>query len=478
MAKDFIPSISVEKMAAYLDKNLPAEEMERIDQRIHDSEDIQQILIESENIHPLADLDTLFIDPLDNDVQNWQIPIINPIAESWELNNINPQNESTIMAEKFNEEGRIAATKIYGEDSLHSDETFDPVIYQGNEGVCAIRSQQIVLRDYGIDISLDELKAYAIEQGWYDPSDEGGTPMWAIGNLLEVCGVHNNQSCDNTVYDLVNELAQGHRIIVGVDANELWASRDHDILKNAKEWFNDFFVGDTPNHALIVAGVQVNPDNPTDIKVILTDPGQGDLRIEYSLEDFMDAWEDSHCFMVSTDSPAPLQYNELTGRMEPSNFAIEEFIDANSLPLNANNIILPEEMTAICAGPYYSDGHISNITIDGVDINYEQYNAALANSHAKYKAAIGIAGALGQDHFDKESFVTVLKNLLHINIDSEEHDTHCEDNYREGGDNDDNDNNTNAEDNDAENHGEDGGDNQKSEDEGVDVNQEDFSGIE
>ena len=49
----------------------------------------------------------------------------------------------------------IAAHKIFGEDGFGPNGGLDPVIYQGNEGVCAIRSQQIILRDYGIDISLD-----------------------------------------------------------------------------------------------------------------------------------------------------------------------------------------------------------------------------------------------------------------------------------------------------------------------------------
>jgi hypothetical protein len=36
--------------------------------------------------------------------------------------------------------------------------------------------------------------------------------------------------------------------------------------------------------------------------VILTDPGNGNYRIEYSEKQFMDAWKDSDCFMVSTEN--------------------------------------------------------------------------------------------------------------------------------------------------------------------------------
>lgn len=70
----------------------------------------------------------------------------------------------------------------------------------------------------------------------------------------------------------------------------------------------------------------------------------------------MDAWEDSDCFMTTTTEPAPLQYDPERGCEVPSNFAMEQFIDTNSLPLNANNVILPEEMAAKTVGAYYSEG--------------------------------------------------------------------------------------------------------------------------
>lgn len=314
----------------------------------------------------------------------------------------------------------LAARKIFGEDGFGPEGGLNPVIYQGDEGVCAIRSQQIILRDYGIDISLDELKQYAIANGWYDPSPEGGTPMWAIGNLLLSCNVPCEQSVDNTVYDLINELAQGHRVIVGIDANELWADRNHDVIAGAKEWFKDFFVGETSNHALVVAGVEVNPDNPDDVKVILTDPGTGDLRIEYELDDFMDAWKDSQCFMVSTNTPAPLQYDPETGNEVPSNFAIAEYINANSIPLNPNNVILPGEMAAKCVGAHYSEGHLNHVNIDGKDIDFDEYTKSVETVH-KYKSFIGGSQTFGQDHFDAKEFCSALKYFLGLDSDFEEY---------------------------------------------------------
>ena len=147
----------------------------------------------------------------------------------------------------------------------------------------------------------------------------------------------------STIYDLTNELAQGHRVIVGVDANELWYNDS--IGGRFSNWFDDVFGSQGGNHALIVAGVEVNPSNPNDIKVVLTDPGAGHLRIEYPFDQFMDAWQDSNCFMAATDQAAPYQYDAATGMEVPSNFVAEhhfnQFVVDNSYQLNPDMINVP-----------------------------------------------------------------------------------------------------------------------------------------
>ncbi len=311
--------------------------------------------------------------------------------------------------------GAAAAARIYGEEGNGTTPIHDALIFQGPEGVCAIRSQQIILRDYGIDIPLEDLKQFAIENGWYDPSEGGGTPMGYIGALLDACGVGVKQEIDCTVYDLINELAQGHRVIVGVDADELWADRSGSLFDKATTWLNDAFGNEEPNHALIVAGVEVNPSDPSDVKVILTDPGTGDLRIEYSLDEFMDAWEDSNCFMVSTTTPAPYQYDPVHGCEVPSNFAVEQYISYNTLPLNADVRIIdmPENYSA-----YYSEGHLDTLGTNahGHDVSYYEFQKEYS---AFKKMAGSMAGTLGQDHFDKNEFMAALKGLFGLDSNSQ-----------------------------------------------------------
>ena len=122
--------------------------------------------------------------------------------------------------------------------------------------------------------------------------------------------------------------------------------------------------------------------------------------------------------MVSTDTPAPLQYNPGTGAEEPSNFAVAEYINTNSIPLNPNNVILPGEMAAKCAGAHYSEGHLGQINVDGNDVGYDDYAKSVETVH-KYKSFIGGSQTFGQDHFDAKEFCSALKHFLGMESDFE-----------------------------------------------------------
>lgn len=239
-----------------------------------------------------------------------------------------------------------------GHDSNSTESTFDASIFQGADPTCAIRCQQIIMRDYGIQVPQDDLAQYSLEQGWYN---ENGTTKSAIGNLLSMCGIGVHVSEGNSVFDLVNELQAGHRVIVGVDSHELWAE------PGSAEWefFNNI---DNPDHALIVAGIKIDGDNPENYSVILTDPGRGDVYIEYPMHHFIEAWKDADCYMMTTDMPAPYQYNEEIGLMEMSNFATEYTLAEFPFHNQFSDIYEMEEMCAY--EPFYAEGHLNNITED------------------------------------------------------------------------------------------------------------------
>ena len=229
-----------------------------------------------------------------------------------------------------------------------SHTNFDYNIFQGHDPICAIRCQEMILRDYGIQIPKEELTAYATEQGWYHGT---GTKPSDVGNLLETCNVGtHSQHCDS-VYDLINELKDGHRVIVGVDAHELWAepgTEEYEFYRNLTN----------ADHALIVTSVNIDPENPENSTVVLTDPGNGSI-MEYDFEKFAHSWRDSNYFMMATDEPAPYQYNAETQCMEVSNFATD--FTLQEFPFH-NEFTDIWEVDQLGYVPYYEDGHLLSIT--------------------------------------------------------------------------------------------------------------------
>lgn len=170
-----------------------------------------------------------------------------------------------------------------------------PDIQQQYPDSCAIKSQQIILNEFGIDVNEDQLVQFSYEQGWYN-ADGTGTAAEDVGNLLETANIPVTRQEDANVFNLVSELSQGHKVIVGVDSEELWGNK-------LMAWLKDFFMGDTPDHALVVAGIDTS--DPDNVMVIVDDPGSGDCHKAYPLDQFMDAWSDAQCYMVSTDIPVP-----------------------------------------------------------------------------------------------------------------------------------------------------------------------------
>lgn len=259
---------------------------------------------------------------------------------------------------------------IYGEAG---ENISDPVyILQPDDHSCALRSQQIVLRDFGIDIPFKDLEQIALDNGVYTNE---GTYAYDIGKVLQLAGVGMHQTVGNSVDDLINELVQGHRVIVSVDANELWYnnSRSEKLLN----WFKDTVGPQGGNHALIVAGVEVDPAHPENSKVVLTDTGAGKLRIEYPMEQFKEAWGDSNCFMAATNTPAPYQY-DAESRMEvPSNFVVRQYINdfvaKNSYQLSPDMINVPQGYQ-----PAFT-GHLDVVGNMDYDTFKSDYDAMVSN---------------------------------------------------------------------------------------------------
>ena len=160
--------------------------------------------------------------------------------------------------------------------------------WQETNSSCAVASQEFVLEQLlDREFTEAELRDLAQSNGWYD---EGGTPLNCVGNLLELMGLDVEKTSGNTATDLENSLAEGDKIIVAVDSDELWFGDDDDA----------FEPGLDSNHALQVVAIdRTYPDNPM---VIVNDSGcaNGECAM-IPMDLFMEAWEDSNYFMVQAN---------------------------------------------------------------------------------------------------------------------------------------------------------------------------------
>ncbi len=152
-----------------------------------------------------------------------------------------------------------------------------------NEMNCAIRAQQMVLRNYGVEVSLEELTELAKQRGWFE--EGAGTAFDYVGELLNTYGVESVQMRNAGVYHIMHELSQGHKIIVGVDSPD-----------------------DRPEqHVILVAGIDTT--DPNNLQVIVSDPAHPGQEQRYSANEFMQHWKQTGCFMVATKQAAPLSSN-------------------------------------------------------------------------------------------------------------------------------------------------------------------------
>jgi hypothetical protein len=161
-------------------------------------------------------------------------------------------------------------------------------IGQTTDFTCAVVSQQMILQQFGIDVSEAELVFDSVTNGWIT---DQGTSMEDAGALLEHYGIPTHVGYGGGIESLLNELAQGHKVIVGVDSGEMWGTDAP---------FSDWFNPEGADHAIVISGIDVA--DPQNIKVIVNDPGSPDGagRI-YPLDEFMEAWNDSGQYYVATD---------------------------------------------------------------------------------------------------------------------------------------------------------------------------------
>jgi hypothetical protein len=174
---------------------------------------------------------------------------------------------------------------------------------QESDDTCAIRCEEYVIEQFtGHPVSEAMLVAESRDHGWYRPGEATGL-FGDVGNLLELHGIKVNRYVEANIFHLANELAQGHKIIIGVDSEELAHQNPilHDLQENHGLKLAD--------HTVVVSGVDTT--HPEEVKVMVSDPANGEPAARYSMPQFLHAWEASAFFMVTTQEPAPPHLPEM-----------------------------------------------------------------------------------------------------------------------------------------------------------------------
>jgi hypothetical protein len=182
----------------------------------------------------------------------------------------------------------------------------DSAFWEGQQRLpddCAIKCQQFILEQFtGQAVGEHTLVREAMEHGWYAPG-QGTTPA-NVGNLLELHGVPVTHYQHASQFHLAMELAQGHKVIVGVESDTLW--HHNPLLETLRDLLGVHGVAD---HAVVVSGIDTS--DPQHVLVQVSDPGTGQALATYPLEQFLEAWRGSDFFMVATQDPAPAHLPEM-----------------------------------------------------------------------------------------------------------------------------------------------------------------------
>jgi hypothetical protein len=186
------------------------------------------------------------------------------------------------------------AITVFGEpESILPDPMVEEFKQGGYGDTCAIRCQEVILHQYGIDVDENKLVHQAIVEHLYYPGQ--ATLPQDVGQLLVDYGIPVHQYQHASIFNLTVELADGHMVMIGVNSSELHRPLlDHiaDVLH----------VG-TADHVVIVSGIDTH--DPDHVQVIVSDPSTGDAVARYPLETFVNAWEDSDFFVTATEEPPP-----------------------------------------------------------------------------------------------------------------------------------------------------------------------------
>ena len=148
---------------------------------------------------------------------------------------------------------------------------------------CVYECEKYILERLGVIFDDDQLLSVASENWLTDK----GTALHNIGRLSEYFGLSVQREYKSDIGKMKMALEQGDGVIVVVDSAELTAPEPFGK-------YGDFAEGPVPNHAVVVLKVNQERD-----EILIFNPNDRFAEDVYSLEMFMESWNDSKYYMVT-----------------------------------------------------------------------------------------------------------------------------------------------------------------------------------
>lgn len=155
---------------------------------------------------------------------------------------------------------------------------------------CTVSIQELVGEQLlGRDLSEEKMIDHAKKYGWYDPVE--GASKADTGKVLEEMGFEVHRANDQTLQDLLEALAEGEKVICGIDTQVLRCPELADMP------------GRKANHVVQLVAIDFSdPENP---QAVVNDMGIPNGRgIRYDLDVFLDAWKAGRNFAVTVGKGA------------------------------------------------------------------------------------------------------------------------------------------------------------------------------
>lgn len=188
----------------------------------------------------------------------------------------------------------------------------------GEENYCCLECEKYILNDQGIAFDEQDLLDDAVNNGW---QKRDGTALHNIGRHLESKGLVVKRRYKCNIDDITRALENREHIIAAVDGGEL-------IGDKVAEALEDILIGEIPDHTVVVLACDKEKK-----RVTIFDPNSPNKEDIYSIEQFVDAWNDSKNYLVTvaqtdnnvyTPEPIDLSDVELSSDLNELREAIAE----------------------------------------------------------------------------------------------------------------------------------------------------------